>query len=366
MKIFLISNMYPSSDSPGFGVFVKNVADGLRPHGVDTVRKAVLKGRTVGKWRKIRKYLKLYADVARGFFSGYDAIYIHFCNQIIPVLNFLYVFRKPDIIVNFHGEDLLYPDNSFHKRLGQATEKFCRRHATGIVVPSSYYADIVERRGLIDKSRIIVSPSGGIDRDNFTPKDVSEIPEELGARLHLGYVGRLEEGKGIREFLTVIRRMSERGVPFKATIVGYGSLMPFTMQYIGMHGLSDLVTVIPGAPQCRLGDYYRSFDLLLFLSVRPEESLGLTGLEAMACGTPVVGSDVGGIASYLSDKVNGYMIRDIENTDGVVDVIMNYAASGRRERIDMYNNALATSSRYFSDKVCSRLASDFKQLLANE
>lgn len=366
MKIFLISNMYPSADSPGFGIFVKNVAAGLDLNGVETVKMAVLEGRARSKWDKIRRYLKLYRSVVKGFFTRYDAIYIHFPNQVIPILRLLFAFRKRDIIINFHGEDLLYSDHPFHSRLGRATEAFCRKYATGIVVPSQYYADIVSRRGIVGKERIVVSPSGGIGKDLFVPKDRKTAGADIDRPLHLGYVGRLEDGKGILEFLAVLKRARERHIPYRATIVGYGQLMDATRSYIRENGLMDVVNVIPGVPQSELSGHYQSFDLLFFLSSRPEESLGLTGIESMACGTPVVGSSIGGIASYLEDRKNGYMIHDICDADSIADIIEEYRRSSGSDRIVMYEHAVATGRRYFSDAVCKRLAADFKNLLHEE
>ena len=49
-------------------------------------------------------------------------------------------------------------------------------------------------------------------------------------------------------------------------------------------------------------------DLLIFSSSRTGESLGLTGIEAMACGVPVIGSDIGGIASYVENGSNGWLV----------------------------------------------------------
>lgn len=361
MKLFLISNMYPSADSPGFGIFVKNVVGGLQHNGIETVRKAVLKGRAVSLPGKIWKYLKLYSGIVAGFFSRYDAIYIHFPNQAMPVLKFLYTFRQPPVIINYHGEDLLYSDKCFHNKLGRATEAFCRKYAAGIVVPSAYYADIVRRRGIAADDRIIVSPSGGIAKDMFRPKAPEATVDSHDRPVHLGYVGRLEEGKGIREYLAVLRLLSERGIAYRATIIGYGSLMDMTRNYIDSNGFSDNVEIIPGVPQSELCSHYQSFDLLFFLS--SQESLGLTGIESMACGTPVVGSAAGGIASYLVDRKNGYMIQDISDTEGIVKTVEEYMNAPRNERLAMYGNAVATGERYFSDIVCKRLAEDFKKLL---
>lgn len=363
MKFFLISNMYPSADSPGYGVFVRNVAEGLRENGVETANSAVISGRSRGKGDKILKYVKFFIDIVKGFFGKYDFIYIHFPNQVIPLLRLLYKIRQPKIIVNFHGEDLLYSSSGVHGWLGKSTESFCRKYATGIVVPSSYFAGIVESRNLLEPGKIIVSASGGINDDFFKPKEIHEVNASTGRPVHLGYIGRLDSGKGIMEFLKVIKRLSDKSFDYRAKIVGYGSLAETTENFIKENNLSDRVAYIPGVPQSILANHYRDIDILLFLS--SGESLGLAGLESLACGTPVIGSNAGGIASYLTDGKNGFIITDISDTDHIVDVIEQYAGASKESRLEMYDNAVSTGKKYYSGVVCRKLASDLKGILTN-
>lgn len=365
MKTFLISNMYPSSDSPGYGVFVKNVVEGLEDYGFEFTGKAVIEGRSVGLLSKIFKYIRFYSSIVRDFFADYDFIYIHFPNQVIPLLNILYKFKSPRIVLNFHGEDLLYSGKGIHGWLGRSMESFCRRYATAIVVPSAYFADIVAARNIVAAERIIVSPSGGINENYFSPKEKGLIEDSARRPLHLGYVGRLEPGKGILEFLDLAKKLSESNIPYKATVIGYGTLKDQTEKFISDHGLGHTVSLIPGLSQSELADYYRDFDLLVFLSGRKEESLGLTGIEAMACGTPVVGSDVGGIASYLCDRQNGFKVSDISDIDGIAGLIEEYSRSSGECRRAMYEKSLATARRYFSQNVRDSLVSDLKRVMSN-
>lgn len=363
--MFLISNMYPSSDSPGYGIFVKNVAEGLREHGIEMSRLAVITGRSGSLWGKIAKYAKFYRDVMAGFFSDYDFIYIHFPNQVMPLISLLYKIRKTKIILNFHGEDLLYSKEGFHKWLGETTRYFSKKYAAAIVVPSRYFASLTADRQFSSLKKIIVSASGGINENYFYPKSADTLKSN-GRPIHIGYVGRFEPGKGILEFLEVACLLKEKNIDFHATIVGYGSLMNQTLEYISGHNLGGKVSLIPGLPQEKLADEYRKFDLLVFLSSRSEESLGLTGIEAMACGTPVIGSNVGGIASYLVDRKNGYLIEDIRDTEKLVSVIQEYSEASSEFRKSMYDEAVKTGEKYFSKTVCTQLASDLKNSLGGD
>ena len=364
-RIFLISNMWPDHGSPGYGSFVKNVSEGLKAYGFDTVSTALIVGRPKGKLGKLRSYLKFYAQLAKGFFGRYDFIYIHFPNQAIPLLRLLYPLRHPDIVVNYHGEDLLYTPTGYTAKLGRMTDKFCSRHASAIVVPSEYYKRLVIERGIAGEDRIIVSPSGGISSEIFHATEEAQAAKRRRQSnkepLRLGYVGRMEPEKGILTFLDVLKLLAGSDCDFRASIIGYGSEMDHTLEFIRRMGLENKVTVIPGVPQKELGSYYRDMDLLIFPSLNQAESLGLTGIESMACGTPVVGSNVGGIATYLIDGVNGFLVEP-GNPQQIVEAVKRYSLMNDQQKLLMVNSGIETGKNFYRENVCRELADYFERI----
>ena len=348
--------MYPTLDSPGYGCFVKNVCEGmLSQDDVHMSCMAVIRGGSKGRIDKLLKYVVFYLAIIKGFFKEYDFIYIHFPNQAIPLLNFLYKFRTPKIVVNYHGEDLMYEEKGYTKILGEVTQRFCRKYASAIVVPSRYFKDIVVGRNILPASKVIVSPSGGINPALFFPLET----KSYDFALHIGYVGRLEIDKGIREFLQTCDRLKQNGVVFKASVVGYGSCYDEVMRFIDVHDLKKEITIVNGVPQEKLGDYYRGMDLLIFSSSRTGESLGLTGIEAMACGVPVIGSDIGGIASYAENGSNGWLV-PVKDIDGIVDRIYKYMGMDIDSKEELRYNCIETGKRYDKNLVCNQLAKDLK------
>ena len=360
MDFFLISNMYPTAQYPGYGSFVKNISDELDKSGIHVACDALIVGKASGKFEKIKKYFGFYLSIIRNYPKHYDFIYIHFPNQAVPVLLPLLNLKKKKLVVNFHGEDLLYANTKYGRFLGHLMEKMCRKHATAIIVPSNYYKNILEERSLIDTKRIIVSSSGGINPNIFYPPVSKEFSNKM---LHLGYVGRMEEDKGIIEFLYACNVLNDKGHNFKATAIGYGTKYEWAKSYIEEQNLSHIVTLISGVAQEKLGDFYRSFDLLIFSSSRSSESLGLTGIESMACGTPVIGSTVGGISSYLKDGWNGWLT-PIHDVNSIVDKICHYESLSNKEKIILSNNCINTGKKYYSETVGTKLASELSSLLS--
>src|SRR5690606_8967444 len=73
--------------------------------------------------------------------------------------------------------------------------------------------------------------------------------------------------------------------------------------------------IIPNVSQTELASIYNTFNLFIFPTYREAESLGLVGLEAMACGTPVIAGKVGGPMSYIQHGVNGYLFEKKDEQD---------------------------------------------------
>ena len=73
-------------------------------------------------------------------------------------------------------------------------------------------------------------------------------------------------------------------------------------------GLEDLVAFLGKRDQDSLADYYAAADVLVMPS--HYESFGMVALEAMACGTPVIASRVGGLTYTVRDEETGLLVPD--------------------------------------------------------
>ena len=260
------------------------------------------------------------------------------------------------MILNYHGEDLLYKPDGLSGLLGRCSDRLISR-ADLIVVPSDYFRTILQDRHLCESDKIVVSPSGGIDCNIFYPS-ISKIQDKM---FHIGYVGRLESDKGVFELLDSLKQI-EKALNYQATFIGYGSAEYVIRERIKVFELQSRIQLKNGVPQTELYRFYSNFDLLIFPS-KYCESLGLVGIEAMACGTPVVGSDIGGISSYLKDGYNGFLVPP-GNADAISDAIMRYVQMPETERSLMVQNALYTARRFSRENVVGELADKMKQIIA--
>lgn len=136
----------------------------------------------------------------------------------------------------------------------------------------------------------------GIATDDFV---VSKVEGEW--RWKLLYVGRIDPRKGID---LAVRALAECPAEATLKVIGRGDekYMGELTTLVGQLGVSDRIEFLV-CPRRELARQYAEADVLVFPSVW-EEPFGLVPIEAMACGTPVVGAPVGGSAEFLFDGEN--------------------------------------------------------------
>ena len=139
----------------------------------------------------------------------------------------------------------------------------------------------------------------GVDVGIFRPLNREECKASLGlSGFVAGYVGRLEESKGLMEILDAA--YASRDVNF--VFVGDGSLKQDLVSRIAELGLQDRVKLLPPKDRQELPTVMNAIDTLLIPSRTTatwKEQFGRVIIEAHACGTPVIGSDSGAIPEIV-------------------------------------------------------------------
>jgi len=166
-----------------------------------------------------------------------------------------------------------------------------------------------------DERRVTVIPCG-VDTALFRPGDAGRVREVLGLddRPLALYVGRIAPIKGLDTLLDAVARLRAQGRPLRLLIVGGDADEPLDgheaalRRHAARLGLGDAVSFVGAQPQERLRDYYVAADVTVLPSYY--ESFGMVALEAMACGSPVIASRVGGLATTVVDGRTGFLVRD--------------------------------------------------------
>ena len=349
MKILLISNMYPSSANASYGVFVRNFEEDMLKRGV-TFRKAIIKGKGKNTFDKLKKYFRFFLDIYTLVYKkDINLIYVHYISHSLLPLFPIAPFLKKPLVINAHGGDLL--PKKLLSRMILAINYYTIKNSSMIVVPSEFFRNII-----VDKynhSNVIISPSGGVDSSLFYLRK-NKCFDPLA--LVLGYVSRIDEGKGWGIFLNslVILRGANPELNIKAVMVGGGAQEFLVQDVIKNLGLELIVSYLGPKPQNELPEILNNIDLFVFPTMLAE-SLGLVGLESMACGTPVAGSRVGGLTSYIDDGVNGFLF-DPGDAEQLASVYSKYNALDEVEKRRISSNAIESAKLYDKDIVGEKLS----------
>lgn len=228
-------------------------------------------------------------------------------------------------------------------------------------------SDIVSMYG-VSSGKVSVIPAG-VDTRIFYPEVKSEAKQKLGitSSQTILYAGRIEPIKGLDILLDAFRMINGAG---SAHLIIVGGSLSEDRELDRLRsradhlGISEKVTFTGSVGQSELRSYYSAADVFVLPS--HYESFGLVALEAMACGTPIVASRVGGIPSFVDDGVNGYLIpwrcsepfADrieilLENTD--LRKIMGKAAERKAQVMDWRSVASQVADYYCKLSRCDQV-----------
>ncbi|MEZ0395897.1 MAG: glycosyltransferase [Anaerolineales bacterium] len=170
-----------------------------------------------------------------------------------------------------------------------------------------------------DTGRIVVIPPG-VDTSHFYPIPVDEARQFVGLPLErrtVLFVGRIEPLKGLDTLIRAVACLRCRRVGEQVSLMiigGEPEAEPdeMTVEMARLQKMCDdlamgkLVVFLGKRSQDTLPYYYSAADVVVMPS--HYESFGMVALEAMACGTPVIASQVGGLAFLVQDGVTGYTV----------------------------------------------------------
>lgn len=173
-----------------------------------------------------------------------------------------------------------------------------------------------------DRRNLNVIPPG-VDLNLFRPVPRDEARARIGAPAHgtmILFVGRIEPLKGVDTLLRAIALCRQKGdlpADLCLSIIGGDPSDGAHNENVEMErlkrlcaelGMGDLVAFLGAKDQDSLHWYYSAAEVVVMPS--HYESFGMVALEAMACGTPVVASGVGGLAFLVRDGETGYTVPD--------------------------------------------------------
>ncbi|MBP9762286.1 glycosyltransferase family 4 protein [Patescibacteria group bacterium] len=243
--------------------------------------------------------------------EGWDVVHLHY--PFYGTAEWLLALpRSLPIVITFHMDGVMggwrEPIAHVHRWLIQP---WLMRQARHIFVSSWDYAAVSSIGRLVSRKdpRLSELPFG-IDLALFRPgpaeREKFSLPQDKTIFLMVGGLDRAHLFKGVPVAIRALAALNDANA-FLA-IRGDGDLKPSFEALAEELGVGDQVRFLPRCQVQELPLIYRSADILLFPSTSRSEAFGLVAVEAQACGTPVIASDLPGVRSVLDPGKTGWLV----------------------------------------------------------
>lgn len=235
-----------------------------------------------------------------------------------------------------------------------AAEKTIAHVATGIIATSPVEKQIIKQYFEVDGEKITVIPIG-VDRSIFPPIPTVQARQQLQwditSKIAV-YVGRIEWRKGIGTLVQALANVIKSFPSIQLYIIGGGKTKATVdqelneqqrLQFIAEQlGIADHLHFLGAKKQSELHWYYSAADVCVVPSYY--EPFGIVPIEAMACGTPVVASKVGGLKYTVVENETGLLAEPFQDKDFAKKLIQ----------------VLQKGKSYYTPKCLERIKNNFR------
>ena len=370
MRILVISNRYPPDIVGGAEVVAASLCEGLSEKGYDVqvltarasrgpvIRSAengvsvnrmwpgstIFPPETLSRWRSLMWQIPVHLQDLRNRWVARevaqlcaawrpDVVHTHNLYGLSPIVWSTAKKQGIPVVHTAHDCYLLSPTGNLRHAweqdggLVRAFRAIYRwwylsqtRHVNVFCVPSQHHLDLHRRFGCRAAAYRVVK--NGVRESRLA---ATEFGRDKDGPLAVLYLGRLESHKGIPVLLEAAEQLA--GCRIRIALAGAGSLEPEVRRAADRMPHLDFEGFVSGEKRQRL---FEQSDLLVLPSVCLE-CFGTVVLEALACGIPVVVTDIGGPAELIEDGSNGFMIPP-NDAKALADLLRDLSIAPERVR----------------------------------
>jgi glycosyltransferase involved in cell wall biosynthesis len=272
------------------------------------------------RYTPLRKYLKEYSEKIANVIEDEMPGIVHAASNYVNglaafeatrVINIPFIYEIRGFWELTASSKIPLFKDSEEFQLAQKMETFLAYHADQVITICRGLRDALVARG-VDGDKIWIIPNG-VDSGLFKPKPVNE---ELSAKYGtknkfvLGYIGSITKYEGLQMLLPVMDEFKKAGYNLKLIIVGTGNYRPVLERLVTGLNLSEEVVFVDHIHHSQVTEYYSLFDLCVFPRIDLEVTRMVTPLkplEAMACGKPIIGSELEAIKEIITSGETGLL-----------------------------------------------------------
>ena len=335
MRILIITNLYPPQYLGGYELLCYQVAEYLmaQGHQVEVLTSDFM---SEGELEKgVSRSLKIFQDFRKTFrdslgfrmkMPGIDkynqAEAQRKVSQFKPDIIFMWSQRRLTLgpalaaersgipcVCTMNDEWLgFYEPVKFKWKLGRLLRYLCQEvcfpttTTADVKLKNSFSVSCFTRDAIMAVVQSFTSEDviyQGIELKSFPYRG---LKEELGSPVKLLYVGQLLESKGVSNLVLALALLKSKG-DFVLTIVGTGPASYMSRLEEECAELKSNIEFMGKVPIDQISELYRAHDIFIFPSIG-NEAFGLTHIEAMASGLPVISTLNGGQREFLKDGIN--------------------------------------------------------------
>jgi len=291
--------------------------------------------------------------------GNYDIVHCHTPNAAVITRLVCRKYRKKN------GLKVFYTAHGFHFYKGAPmlnwmvyfpVEKFCSRYTDKLITINTEDFELAKKK--FKAKEVHYVPGVGIDLSRFENVQVDRVAKrrEIGVpedAFLLLSVGELNENKNHQVIVRALAKLNNPNVHY--AIAGVGDKREYLLNLAAELDVAEQVHLLGYREDVAELNY--AADAFCFPSLR--EGLGLAAIEAMACGLPLLTSNVHGINDYSANGITGYKCDPLD-ADGFVNAMRNLAENEKLRKKMGKNNVMF--ARKYEINTISHLLKDKYEL----
>lgn len=212
------------------------------------------------------------------------------------------------------------------------------------------------------QDKIEVIPNG-VDVEKFQPIQASDN-EDKSTIFFLSVLDEFHKYKGLDYLLEALKIVKNNVPDVKLIVGGKGVLLDHYQEMAASLGLKDNVEFAGFIPDEEIADYYSQASVFVLPSISSlQEGFGIVALEALACQTPVVTTDIVGVAHDLK-QIKGGIVIPPRDTHKLADAITQILSDAQMQKEMGQRGRKLVQEKYTWKVVASSMEKVYKEILA--
>lgn len=250
------------------------------------------------------------------------------------------------------------------KAFARAYSKVCCNTVEQVIVPTEKTKELLMTYSV--HKDISVVPTGidlsKFDKSNYSADDIEALKQKYNINSQdkvMIYIGRVSQEKNIEEIIEAMPEYMKTRALVRFVIVGNGPALEKLQNMVKQSGIEDQVIFTGSQPWDSIGLFYQMGDV--FVSASQSETQGLTYIEAMASGLPIVARKDKCLEDILEQGRNGYAFTNKEELYYGLDQVLF-----EDKQTNFSENAIEKVKKYSTQEFASQVENVYQQVISRD